>query len=136
MDCAASIIAVVGLSAKIASLCSQYYIAVRDARENVECLQGEVELLENVVLEAGRLLDSPDGARLSASTSLFNGISDCSSKLQSIRKRLRLGKTRKAMRRLGVRALKWPFRSGEVDKLIGDLQRCKNTVSLALQAHQ
>jgi hypothetical protein len=42
---AASIIAVIDLSAKVASLCFQYSSAVKNARSNVERLQGELERL-------------------------------------------------------------------------------------------
>jgi hypothetical protein len=38
--------------------------------------------------------------------------------------------------RLSLRALKWPFKSKEVEKEIHDLEGYKQTMSLALQVDQ
>ena len=56
--------------------------------------------------------------------------------LEKLKRRLEPSNTRKAMSRLGVRALKWPFTSKEVEKIVADLERYKQTFSLALQVDQ
>ncbi|KAJ9656035.1 hypothetical protein H2201_008661 [Coniosporium apollinis] len=132
----ANIIAIVDLSAKIASLCVQYSLAVKDAKNDIERLRGEVNSVTDVLREVERLLQGPDSARLSASQKLRDALKDCFSQLTELKKRLHPGKTRKAMSRIGVRALKWPFQSKEVDKVVRNLERCKQTVSLALQVDQ
>ena len=133
---ASSVIAVVELSARVASLCLQYSLAVKDAKNHITRLQGEVKSLEDVLGEVKQLLDGPDGAKLSGSQKLFKALNDCLSQLKTLDKRLKPGKSRKAMSRIGVRALKWPFKSKEVDKVVMELERCKQTISLALQVDQ
>jgi hypothetical protein len=49
VESAASIIAVINLSAKVASLCLQYYSVVKNARPDVERLQGELERLKTTL---------------------------------------------------------------------------------------
>ena len=56
--------------------------------------------------------------------------------LQTLNNKLELSTGRKAMRRIGIRALKWPFKSGEIDTVIKKLERYKQTASLALQVDQ
>jgi len=136
MDLGASIIAVVGLSAKIASICARYWLDVKDAEKDITRFQREVGGLEKVLEEVNQLRYGLDGTTLSASQRLFDAISDCYSRLNFLGKRLKPGKTRKAMSRLGIRALRWPFECKEVDKIIHELERCKQTVSLALQVDQ
>jgi hypothetical protein len=89
-----------------------------------------------VLGEVQQLLDGPNSAELSASQKLLEALKDGFSQLKTLDERLNPGKTRKAMSRMGVRALKWPFESKEVDKVINGLEKCKQTVSLALQVDQ
>jgi hypothetical protein len=130
---AASIIAVIDLSAKVASLCFQYSSAVKNARSDVERLQGELERLETTLQGAQRLLESPSGKRLQTSQGLRNGLIDCSSQLSQLQsrleKKLNPGSARKAMSRIGFRALKWPFESKEIDGIIKNLERYRDTLS-------
>jgi hypothetical protein len=133
---AASIIAVIDLSAKVASLCFQYSAAVKNARSDVERLQGELERLRTTLQGAQRLLESPNGKRLQTSQGLWDGLNDCSSQLSQLRsrleKKLNPGAARKAMSRIGLRALKWPFESKEIDSIINNLERYRDTLSAGL----
>ncbi|KAK3906169.1 hypothetical protein C8A05DRAFT_12083, partial [Staphylotrichum tortipilum] len=110
---ATSIIAVIELSAKVASLCFQYSSAVRNARPDVERLQAELEGLKTTPEGAQRLLESPNGKRLQTSQGLRNGLIGCSSQLTELQsrleKKLNPGSARKAMSWIGFRARKWPF---------------------------
>lgn len=133
---AASIIAVIELSAKVASLCLQYSSAVKNARSDVERLQGGLEGLKTTLQGAQRLLESPNGRRLQTSQCLQDGLLDCSSQLSQLRSRLEEklnpGSARKAMSRFGFRALKWPFESKEIDSIISNLERYRDTLSAGL----
>ncbi|KAK4139044.1 uncharacterized protein C8A04DRAFT_33504, partial [Dichotomopilus funicola] len=133
---AASIIAVIDLSAKVVSLCSQYYSAVKNAPSDIERLQGEVVRLNTTLQGAQRLLESPDGKRLQTSQGLRNGLIDCSSQLSSLQlrleKKLNPGSARKAISRIGFRALKWPFESKEIDSIIKNLERHRDILSVDL----
>jgi len=133
---AASVIAVIELSAKVASHVVQYSCAVKDAPNNITRLQGEIQSLKNMLGDVKQLLNGPGSAKLSASQKLLEALNDCFSQLKALAKILEPGKTRKAMSRLGVRALRWPFESIEVDKIVRELERCKQTISLALEIDQ
>jgi hypothetical protein len=63
---AASVIAVIELSAKIASICVQYSREVKHAAEDIGRLQGEVKSLQYVLQNVKQLLDGCNRARLSA----------------------------------------------------------------------
>lgn len=133
---AASLIAVIEISAKIASLCFHYSVAIKDAKYDIERLQKKVVDLQNVLKAVKHLLDERDNTRLPATQKLTGSLKDCFLQLEELKTMLDLGKTRKAMSRLGVRALKWPFTSKEIEKIINGLEKCEQTFSLALQVDQ
>ncbi|KAM5353336.1 hypothetical protein ACJZ2D_016758 [Fusarium nematophilum] len=87
---AASVIAIIDLSAKAAKLCSEYSTAVGNARAISHASKG----------------------------------------------RLDPGKTRNAMRRFGLRALRLPFDSKEVSGIISNQERYNQTIMLCLQIDQ
>ena len=133
---AASVIAVVELSAKIALLCVQYSLNVKHAKTDIERLRGEVNSVTDLLRRVEQLLQGPDNTQLTTSQKLRDALRDCSLRLTELKTKLDPGKTRKAMSNFGIRALKWPFESKEVEKIINDLERCKQTISLALQVDQ
>ncbi|KAI9776365.1 MAG: hypothetical protein M1839_000445, partial [Geoglossum umbratile] len=136
LSAAASVIAVVDLSAKIASRCFQYSVAVKNAKEDIGSLQREVSRIGDVLEGAKKLLEGPKEIRLLTLQKLSDSLKGCSVQLEELNRRLEPSNTREAMSRLGVRALKWPFTSKEVEKIIADLERYKQTFSLALQVDQ
>ncbi|KAK3990707.1 vegetative incompatibility protein HET-E-1 [Cladorrhinum sp. PSN332] len=137
---AASIIAVIELSAKVASLCVQYSSAVKNAKPDIERLQGELQGLETTLQGARELLESPNGKSLKTAQDLVGGLTNCSSQLTQLQlrleKKLDSGPARKAIRRLGLRALKWPFESKEIDGIIKNLERYRDTLSAGLAVDQ
>jgi conjugal transfer/entry exclusion protein len=133
---AASVLTVIELSAKIASVCVQYSRQVKHAAEDIDRLQGEVKSLQDMLQNVKQLLNSPNGARLSASPTLSKEINGCEFELISLDQRLNPSQSRKAMSRVGFRALKWPFESKAVYEVIGRLERRKQSISLALQVDQ
>lgn len=133
---AASVIAVIDISAKIASLCYQYSVAVKDAKEDIERVQGKVGDITHILQKIKQLLDSKDKTRLSTTQGLFSSLERCVKELKSLEAKLDPGKTRKTMSRFGLRALKWPFSSKQVDKIVLDLEGYEQTFSLALQVDQ
>ena len=136
LSAAASVIAVITLSVKVASLCSQYSAAVKDAKKDIERLQKKAEDISDVLGELKRLLDGPDKTRLSATHKLAASLKECLGRLQELETELKPGKTRKAMSRFGGRALKWPFKSKEIEKIIASLEKYEQTFSLSLQVDQ
>ncbi|KAF1957653.1 hypothetical protein CC80DRAFT_471085 [Byssothecium circinans] len=133
---AASVIAVIDISAKIGSLCFQYSKAVKDAKNDIERLQKKVGDIERVLESIKKLLDGPHRARLSTTHGLFKSLQQCLRELQELEKELKPGKTRKTMSRFGVRALKWPFTSKQVERIISSMEGYEQTFTLALQVDQ
>ena len=132
----ASVIAVIDVSAKVVALCFQYSVAVKNASNDVQRLQEKVKDIR-IILERLKLqLERSDGARLSATSQLTKSLEGCQKSLQGLKIQLEPGKTLKAMNRLGVRALKWPFKSKEIEKIVTDLEKHQQAFSLSLQIDQ
>ncbi len=112
---AASIIAVVDLSAKVASLCFQYSKDVKHAKDDIVRLRRQVTDLGHASASVERLLDGPNGARLKASQQLLVAIRDGRSQLQEVQETLRPQTASRAMSRLGLRSLKWPLQSKDIE---------------------
>jgi hypothetical protein len=136
LSAAASVIAVVDMSAKITSLCFQYLIAAKDAKNDIERLQRKVAEIWGILEKIKQLLDGRDKARLSTTSELADSLKECFRELEGLKALLEPGNTHKAMRPLGVRALKWPFTSKQVEKMVVSLEKYQQTFSLALQVDQ
>jgi hypothetical protein len=133
---AASVIAVIDISAKITSICYQYSIAVKEAKDDIERVQKRVSDITHILEKLKQLLDSQDKTRLSSTHRLLDSLSQCLRELEDVKAKLDPGKTRKTMSRFGFRALKWPFTSKQVDKIVSTLEGYRQTFILALQVDQ
>ncbi|OCK72831.1 hypothetical protein K432DRAFT_250612, partial [Lepidopterella palustris CBS 459.81] len=136
---AASVIAVVDMSAKVASLCFQYSVEVKHAKGDIKRLHRKVNEIKNVLEKLEQLLRQ-DESRLSTTRTLLDPLQRCSQELKDLEDKLKAklepGLGRKAMQRFGMRALKWPLTSKEVEKAVQNLEKYGNTFSLALQVDQ
>ncbi|KAF1935622.1 hypothetical protein EJ02DRAFT_324548, partial [Clathrospora elynae] len=127
----ASVIAVIDVSAKITALCSQYFIAVKDAKNDIERIKQKVGNVKRVLEGIKKLLlDRLYQTRLSTTHDLFLSLEQCLQELGSLKSELESGK---AMSRFGARALKWPFTSKQVEKIMSNLEGHEHTFTLALQ---
>ncbi|KAL6405855.1 vegetative incompatibility protein HET-E-1 [Ilyonectria robusta] len=129
----ASLIAVVHSSAKITSLCFYYYRDVKNAKDDIARLQREATNLRKASEGVQLLLKGPNGAKLGASQELMVAAKDGLSQLRELEQVLSPGTARKAMSRVGLRALKWPFQNKDVEKIAQGLGRCTHAISLGLQ---
>ncbi|KAL0942293.1 Vegetative incompatibility protein HET-E-1-like protein 7 [Colletotrichum truncatum] len=133
---AANVIAVVDLSAKVASICLQYSKDVKNARDEIMRVEKELNTLKYVASGASDLLEGPQGAKLETSHQLLGAVVSARSRLEQLQDELNPRSTRKAMSRLGLRALKWPFQSKDVKNIIQEIARCTQTISTGLQIDQ
>lgn len=133
---AASVIAVVDLSIKVASWCSKYYADVKNAQGDIQRLRREAQELKATLERVQALCDGPNGVRLQESQSLREGVKDCNEQLAQLEKKLEPRTAKKLMRRCGMRALRWPLKSKEVDGIIKTLGTCKDNISFSLQVDQ
>ncbi|KAH7016729.1 P-loop containing nucleoside triphosphate hydrolase protein, partial [Ilyonectria destructans] len=133
---AASVIGIIDLSAKVAVLCLQYSTAVGNARADITRLRSRLDDLGTTLHGVQHLLDNRNHQVLATSRKLVDSLDGCISELVQLQSRLDPGKARKAMRRFGLRALKWPFDSKEVSDIVSNLERYKQTITLGLQIDQ
>jgi len=133
---AASVIAVVQISKEILTLCGKYALDVKDAKDDIDRLSSEIMALRDVLNTVNDLAEGPDAAKFPALRDLTKTISQCSSELIVLKTQLDPGKRRRTMKRLGLRALTWPFKTEEINKCIASLERSKTSINLALSADQ
>lgn len=132
---AASVIAVVELSAKLTKLCFLYSREVVGARGDIKRVQEKVVNLEALLQRLHDVLLS------SHASSAIDG--DLKTVIQRIRQRLsglestiKPNTSRLMMSRVGFRALRWPFQSREIDKIILDITQDETLILSFLQADQ
>ncbi|CRJ90030.1 hypothetical protein BN1708_009319 [Verticillium longisporum] len=124
---AANVIAVVDLSAQVARLCYQYSTAVTGAREEVEHLSSHVKKLHFVVEAANELLEEDRVART---------LGECENELSTLQSKVEPAATGLRMRRIGSRALQWPFKKKDVDAMVQNFERYQRVITDALQMDQ
>ncbi|KAL9024034.1 MAG: hypothetical protein Q9196_006812, partial [Gyalolechia fulgens] len=121
---AASIITVVEVTAKIGKLCGTYIREVRHAPDDIERLRSKVVALHAVLMRLHKLPPSEIDA---------SAVQNCNKYLDSLLKRLEPKKQHSTMRRMGLRALKWPFTSKEVGDQVQAIEQYLVIFNLSLQ---
>jgi predicted RNase H-like nuclease (RuvC/YqgF family) len=133
---ASSVIAVADLSVKVLSLCLQYSREVKRAKDDIERLRKEVADFHATTEEVKALIEGRRGRELKTSQRLASAIGNARSTLDKLAQELQPSTSRKAMRRFGVRALRWPFESKDVEGTIQNLADYKGNILLALNVDQ
>lgn len=129
-----TIIAVIVTTTQVLSLLTKYYQGVHDARTDVERLKSEIQSFQHVLQKIQELLKSSNGTRLSASSSQITAIAHSVSSLEELKDKLDPSHGKRIMKRVGLRALKWPLTKQEVNEYMIHLERCKGTLNLAFEA--
>jgi hypothetical protein len=133
---AASVLAVIQISAQIFDACRTYYLQVKTARKDIQRLRDEIILLQDVLVSVADLADSASLPTLALLARDEGPIQQCQKELLGLARRLDPGQSKDEMRTFGLRALKWPFTSKEVDKAINTLERYKASFDFALSTDQ
>ncbi|CAH0028566.1 unnamed protein product [Clonostachys rhizophaga] len=134
---AASVITIIELSAKVSALCLDYSTAVSNARADIARLRSRVDNLAATFRAVQKLLlDDTDGQVLQTARELVDPLRGCRTVLDQLQSRLDSSKTQRVMHRFGLRALRWPFNSGEIDDILSRLERHEQTITLGLQVDQ
>ncbi|KZL64331.1 hypothetical protein CI238_03823 [Colletotrichum incanum] len=131
-----NIATIVELSTKIAAICLQYSKDVKNAREEIARVEEEILNLKAIAESVSALLEGPRGATLKASQKSLGAVRGAAVRLKALDAELHPSGTRKAMRRFGVRALKWPFQSNDVERLVQDIMRYTQIIPTGLQIDQ
>lgn len=134
VSAAASIIAIIQISAKLVALCRGYFSEVKEAKRDIQQLRNEVITLDNILVDLRDLIDTADGTKLSI---LDTSLKQCQSSLEELVKKLEKSEGNdNTMKKFGCRALKWPFNNNDVKKAIETIERHKNMFNLALTVDQ
>ena len=136
LSSAASVIAVIQLTGSLVKLCGGYIQEVKNARDEISNLHQAIAGLQGTLQDLHKFLQSNDAKGLPISSRLVSNITDCLSDLRALEVRLDLGKGKKLIRKVGLRALKWPLKRAEVDGVIQNLERYKSLFLLSLQVDQ
>ncbi|KAJ6118780.1 hypothetical protein N7471_013400 [Penicillium samsonianum] len=136
LSSAASVIAVIQLTGTLVKLCGGYIQEVKDARDEILTLQRAIAGLQGTLQDLQRFLQSNHGKALPTSSRLVSNFTDCLSDIRALEARLDPGKGKKLMRKVGLRALKWPLKRTEVESVIHNLERYKSSFLLSLQVDQ
>ncbi|KAF4460558.1 vegetative incompatibility het-e-1 [Fusarium albosuccineum] len=120
----------------VASSVIAYSREVKNAKADIERLRKEVTDFQATAEQVRDLVKGPRGQELEASRQLDSAIQDGWSTLDELAQDLEPSTGRKAMSRFGIRALKWPFESKDIERTIQNLARCRGNILLALSVDQ
>ena len=140
LSSAASVIAVIQIAGMVSSLCSSYFTAVRNAKHDIESLQGELTRLKAVLAGAQTLLDGPKASILETSQRFRSTLDDCLKQLRlletKLKENLQMRNKAKIMDQLALRRLKWPFESKDDNNVIRILHQIRDLLSTGLNIDQ
>ena len=136
LSSATSVIAVIQLTGSLMKICGGYIQEVKDARDDIITLQRTVTGLQGILQTLHKFLQARSETRLPTSSRLVNDITDCLSDLRTLEENIDPGRGKKMMKRLGLRALKWPLKRTEVERIVQALERYKSSFTLYLQVDQ
>jgi uncharacterized protein Yka (UPF0111/DUF47 family) len=136
LSTAASVIAAIQLTGSLVMQCWGYFQEVKGARDEIQYLQRTITGLQGTLQDLERLLRSDGTKALPTSSKLDRNIEDCSAELQALETRLDSGKRKKLMRKVGLRALKWPLKRSEMESVIQKLEGYKSLFIVSLNVDQ
>ena len=112
---------------------------MKSTRKDIQHLRNKVTSLHDILINIVDLADAPSSAKLTI-LGLLNQpggpVQQCQRELIGLTAKLEPGQGKDKMKQFGLRALKWPFSSKDIDKAIKAIGRYKATFSLALTADQ
>lgn len=138
LSAAASVVAVIQISAQVFDLCRTYYLNVKDARKDIERLRNEITSLQDILVNVADLANESSSASLQT-LRLVNQddgpLKECQLELTALLGRLSPQNGASKVK-LVLRSLKWPLNSKEVDKALLAIGRYKSSFVLALSTDQ
>ncbi|KAK6342388.1 hypothetical protein TWF718_007789 [Orbilia javanica] len=129
---AASIIAIIDLTAKLAKLCKGYIGDVKNAESDQLALYDRILATEKLVKEVDILIKGPDKGKLESSADLEDALARCRKILKELEEKLKPKSTKTRFKRF-VRILKWPLNKGEIDRVVGNLKELEGAIQLAIK---
>lgn len=127
-----TITAVIVTTTQVLKLLTKYYRGVHDAKTDVERITSEIQSFQDVLQKIHKLLSSSNETVLPAMSSQVTAIEESLSSLERLKDKLDPSHKKRAMRRMGLRALWWPLTKQEVNEHIDHLEKWKETLNLAI----
>ncbi|KAK5992078.1 Vegetative incompatibility protein HET-E-1 [Cladobotryum mycophilum] len=124
------------LCVQIISLCFAYSKDVKNATAEIEQLRRVVTSLQHIMESIEEMRGRDKGAKLKDTRRLDDAVHEAQSLLQKLHYDVSPGKRRKAMRKIGLRSLKWPFEKQDVQNRMSQLDQCTHLINMGLQVDQ
>ncbi|KAK6495585.1 hypothetical protein TWF481_002633 [Arthrobotrys musiformis] len=128
LSAAASVIAVIDVSAKLLGVLGKYCKDAKDAKEDIQQLTEQVESLHGVLESIQTLIDGKGETKIPDIQSLKGSLAQCKARVQEV-----FGKLPEQKKVLGWRkSLKWPFDKPRVKEILYALESSRATLSNSL----
>ncbi|KAK6342234.1 hypothetical protein TWF730_001711 [Orbilia blumenaviensis] len=128
LSAAASVIAVIEISAKLLGVLGKYCKDARNTKKDIQRLISQVECLYEVLQSIQTFIDGKDETKVPGIQSLKSSLAQCKAQVQEV-----LSKLPEQKKILGWRrSLKWPFDKPQVQEILTVLESSKITLSNAL----
>ncbi|KAK6354376.1 hypothetical protein TWF730_008784 [Orbilia blumenaviensis] len=132
LGAAASVIAVIDISAKLLGALGNYLKGVKDAREDIERLTEQVKSLQAVLENIKILVDGKDETTIPGIQSLKDSLAQCKIQVEGLSEKLPVPDQKKSFFGLRTKHLKWPFKKTQVKEILDALESYKTTLSNSL----
>lgn len=135
LSATASVATLIQISGQVFDLCRTYYVEVKEARKDIQCLRDEMTSLQDVLISVADLADASSSTNftiLNRLNRVDGPVQKCRAQLTELLAKLEPGEGKNKMKQFGLRAMKWPFSSKEVRKTVVAIGRHRETFALAL----
>lgn len=133
----ASVAAVVQLSVQIVGVCGTYFKEVSKAKEDIQRFQSKVSMLHDVLKKVNTTATDGNLGENALPISLLTHLESCQLELtELLRSLITPLNDKRPMHRLGLRSLKWPFSSKEVDSSVKRLDGLMVSLNTAMLTNQ
>ncbi|KAK6356097.1 hypothetical protein TWF718_000472 [Orbilia javanica] len=128
LSAAASVIAVIDVSAKLLGVLGKYYKDVKGAKADIQQLTKQVESLHGVLENIQTLIEGKDETKIPGIQPLKDSLVLCKSQEQELLDQLPEQRTTLRF----SRSLKWPFKGPRIKEILIALESSKTTLSNSL----
>lgn len=136
MDAAASVIAIVQITEQVLRLCYKYAKGVKDAPDDIQRLQGELQSLNYILEGAKPLLEGSHKEKLKTSQLLRESLAGCRTEVNNLQAKLETKSAGVHRHLFNPKRLKWPLESKEVDMAVQILHKHRDNLTASLTIDQ
>ncbi|KAH6900410.1 vegetative incompatibility protein HET-E-1 [Thelonectria olida] len=131
-----SILTLVDLSFKLIGHCATYAQGIKNAKNDRARLLEEAMRLHHTLQNVKELLEKPQNSRLKSHKPLMLALWESQKQLHELAHMLPTSNGPPTRGMTSLQNLKWPFQHKEADKIVQNLSRLSQAISLAIQVDQ